>query len=394
MNVGERIILLVFIVCVAFIFYSYVIFPWILRILSSLRKKRDDLSPEGAVSYVSILIPVFNEGNVIGQKIQSVLDATHPSDKLEILVGSDASDDHTADEVRRLAGKHACIRLIEFSQRRGKPAVVNDLVREARHELLLLTDANVFFEKSVIERLLRPFEDPVVGLVGANILGRAVRADGISLQEQGYLARENVIKQQEGELWGCMMGPFGGCYAIRKKLYVPIPVQNLVDDFFVCMKVIGQNYKAINLLDAICYEDISNDIWQEYRRKARISAGNFQNLAIFKSFLLRPFSPAGFCFISHKVLRWFTPFLILLSLIALAKLASTHVLYAWLLTAEVLLLFTPLFDALLRKRGIHLGVLRYAAYFILMNIALLQGFFRYLNGIKSGVWTPTKRVEE
>jgi len=394
MNVGERVYLVLFLVCVAFIFYSYVLFPLFLRVLSSLRRKQAEAVSESPADSVSILIPVYNEGNIIAQKIQSVLDANYPNDRLEILVGSDASDDHTSEEVRRLAGAHPSIRLIEFRERRGKPAVVNDLVREARFDLLLLTDANVLFEKSVIERLLRSFGDQSVGLAGANILSKAVRDDGISRQEQGYLARENVIKQREGELWGCMMGPFGGCYAIRKNLYVPIPEQNLVDDFFVCMKVIEQKRKSINVLDAICYEDVSNDIWQEYRRKARISAGNFQNLAIFKSFLLRPFSPAGFCFISHKVLRWFTPFLIILSFISLGLLASSHELYAWLFAGEALLLVTPLLDTLMRRMGIHISALRYASYFILMNLALLQGFFRYLNGIQSGVWTPTKRVEE
>ena len=157
------------------------------------------------------------------------------------------------------------------------------------------------------------------------------------------------------------------------------------------MKVIEKKYYCINDLEAICYEAVSNDIRQEYLRKSRISAGNFQNLKKFHRFLFRPFTPAGFCFISHKFLRWVTPFLIIFSLISLIVLSFTNTIYLVLLVGEILLLVSPIIDFIAGKVGLHLRFLRFVSYFSYMNLALIRGFFRFLGGVESGVWTPTKR---
>ncbi|MBK9026309.1 MAG: hypothetical protein IPL69_20845 [Saprospiraceae bacterium] len=93
-----------------------------------------------------------------------------------------------------------------------------------------------------------------------------MKRDGISIQEKSYIERENLIKYWEGLIWGTMMGPFGGCYAIRKKLYTNVPQNFLVDDF-ISMKILEKGFHCLNDLDAICYEDVSNEAKQEYRRK-------------------------------------------------------------------------------------------------------------------------------
>ena len=86
-----------------------------------------------------------------------------------------------------------------------------------------------------------------------------------------------------------------------------------------------------------------------------------------------------------------TPFLILISLISLVMLSATGRFYFYLLMGEMVLLLSPLTDWYIRKAGIHLKLLRFVSYFSYMNLALLRGFFRFLGGIDSGVWNPTKR---
>ena len=82
-----------------------------------------------------------------------------------------------------------------------------------------------------------------------------------------------------------MMGAFGGCFAVRRACYHPAPAAFLVDDFYITMAVLRDGYQAINELDARCYEDVSDHLPEEFRRKARISAGNFQNLREFRRLL-------------------------------------------------------------------------------------------------------------
>ena len=47
-------------------------------------------------------------------------------------------------------------------------------------------------------------------------------------------------------MWGSMMGPFGGCFAMRMNLHSPVPKNFLVDDFYICMNIIRKGYKAVN----------------------------------------------------------------------------------------------------------------------------------------------------
>ena len=386
--------LLIFCLSVFFVFYSYILFPLILGILSSGKAfKHSKHQSNDDLPAISVVMAAFNEDKVIEEKIKGILKSNYPSHQLEIVIGSDASIDQTSAIVKRLAESDRRIRFFDFQERRGKPSVINELVAHANNPILILTDATVMFEPDTLTFLCRHFKAEEIGLVGANILNIGMKSDGISIQEKSYIERENLIKYQEGLIWGTMMGPFGGCYAIRKKLYTNVPQNFLVDDFFISMKILEKGFHCLNDLDAICYEDVSNEAKQEYRRKARVSAGNFQNLKEFSSLLLKPFSATGFCFISHKVLRWITPFFILFSMGSLAVLTvlGAHPVYPLLFLGELLLLISPLIDSILGKAGIHLKLLRFVSYFSLMNLALLQGFWRFINGIQSNIWTPTKR---
>lgn len=383
---------IVFFISVFLIVYTYVIFPSLLGFLTRIRvHTKKDFSHNDEFPGVSILIAVYNEELVINQKLESILNSDYPKGKLEIIVGSDASNDLTEGIVRSFVNDFPFIKFYQFPERRGKPSVINDLVSYSSYPIVILTDANVFFEKNLIGRLIRHFKNEQTGLVGANILNVGLKKDGISIQEKSYIERENVIKYREGILWGCMMGPFGGCYALRKELFEKVPAGFLVDDFFISMIVIEKRFQSINDLEAICYEDVSNDIFMEYKRKSRISAGNFQNLKRFSHFLLKPFTPPGFCFISHKFLRWMTPFFIVFSVLSLLILSIHNRIYFYLLIGEVILLLAPILDWLAVKCGIHWRFLRFVSYFSFMNLALMKGFIHFIKGINSGIWTPTKR---
>lgn len=378
-----------FCLSVFIVFYSYVLFPLLLRLLAG--KKSFVFKEPTSESGVSVLIAAFNEEGVIREKIRSVFASNYPPEKIEVLIGSDCSTDKTTEIISDLMVSESRIRLFDFKDRRGKPSVINDLVKEAKFPLVILTDANVYFEESTIRNLVRHFADDRVGLVGANILNVGMRNDGISIQEKSYIQRENLIKYREGLVWGTMMGPFGGCYMIRKNLYDDVPAESLVDDFYISMKILEKKFECRNDLDAICYEDVPNEIKEEFRRKARISAGNFQNLSRFKSFLLNPFSATGFCFISHKLIRWITPLFLFTSLFSLLFLIPYNSVFLFLFIGELLLLLAPLLDLLLKKIGLHFKLIRFIAYFSFMNFALVIGFINFRKGIKSGVWAPTKR---
>lgn len=341
---------------------------------------------------VAIVFAAYNEEAVMKEKLELSLKTTYPIEKLTVVIGSDASVDNTDAIVREFQKNHPNVKLKVFEGRTGKVEIINELVEDVNAEVLVMTDANVFFTESTIYELVKHYKNPKVGLVGGNILNVDIKKDGISGQEDTYLSQENKTKYREGVLWGTMMGAFGGVYSMRKSLYQKVPANFIVDDYFLTMVVIEQKYQAIIELNAVCYEHVSNKISEEFRRKTRISAGNFQNLNRFKRFI-NPFSGRGMAFISHKVLRWCGPFFIIGALICSGILALNIPLYRWIFFGQVGLITIPLIDLVLRKLKIHFVGFRFVSHFYAMNLALLLGFFKYVKGIKSSVWTPTDRTK-
>lgn len=371
------------------VFHSYVLFPFILYILTINKKlKFSELTEK---KEVTIIMSLYNEESVIAEKLDSILNSDYPLDKIKIIIGSDNSNDNTNEIVEAYAKKHQNIDFTAFTERQGKSNVINSMIDKSTSEILILSDANVFFDKNTISELVKPFSDPKVGLVDSHMKNTGLKKEGISIQEKSYISREVYIKHREGILWGTMMGPFGGCFAMRRELYSPVPKTFLVDDFYLCMKVLEKGYKAINNLDAVVYEDVSNNLSDEFRRKVRIATGNFQNLKEFKHFLWPPWTGWAFSFLSHKVLRWITPIFLILAWGINFYLAFLSNFYLVLFCLYNFVLLLPLIDFLLRKINIHNVFLRFITHFLSMNVALLTGMFRAMKGVKSNVWKPTKR---
>lgn len=374
------------------ILFSYILYPIIIKILALKKSTNKTIYPhiEKDLPFVSILISAYNEEKVIKEKIESIIKSNYPKDKLEVLIGSDASTDNTNELLKQHADKYPMLQCFIFDERQGKGNVINILYAKAKGEILIITDANVLFSELTIFELVKHYKNPKIGLVDSLIINTGLNKSGISIQEKTYLSREATIKNYEGKIWGTMMGPFGGCYSVRKNLYEKIPPNYLVDDFYINMIVLQKGYEAINELNAIVYEDVSNNPLIEFKRKIRIATGNFQNLAHFKKLLWPVYKGLGFSFLSHKVLRWLGPFFLICILLCSALLIKNHI-YLYLFYIICCVLIFTIIDFFLRLIGIHILLLRFISHFLSMNFALFIGYIRFLKGVNTNVWQPTKR---
>lgn len=378
--------------CFICLLHTYVLFPLILELLAKGKMQNENIFRlTDDLPTVSILLAVYNEEKVILEKLESTFRTNYPIEKIEFLIGSDSSTDATDSIIEEYQAKYRQIKLQRFEARTGKSGIINALAAQATNETLILTDANVFFREDTIYQLVKHYKDEKMGIVGGNILNTIYKKDGISRQEKTYLTRENKLKYQEGVLWGTMIGAFGGCYSIRRSLYAPVPPRFFMDDFYITMHVLEKGFYAVNELDAHCDEDVSNKISEEFRRKVRISIGNFQNLSRYKHLLWPPWSGLGFSFLSHKFLRWTGPFFILILLGCGYILAQTSDFYTVLFLCQLGSMALPILDAMFKSANIHVTLLRFASHFYLMNLALLVGFFKFLRGVESNIWRPTQR---
>ena len=382
-------LLIIILICSSFlILHTYVFYP-LFMILIYRNSNHNQLLfySDHELPSIAILIAAHNEEKVIEKKILSVFNTNYPSSKLKIFIGSDASTDRTDEIISNLTNTYSNIEFIKFKGRVGKISIINHLQSLCDESVLILSDANVIFKQNTIFELVKYFKDSNVGLVSANIIKESSNNDGISYQEKKYLNFENKIKASESYAFNFIMGAEGGCYAIRNNLFSKVPSNFIVDDFFITMQVLERkNYALLNNL-AICIEDVTSDISSEYRRKVRISSGNFQNLFFFKH-LLFDFSSICFAFWSHKVLRWLTPFFIFICLFSSVFLIPYHKFFIWISCIQLVLLLFPLFNYFFKFNNVFL---KFIAHFYLMNFALFEGFIKFIKGIKSSIWEPINR---
>ena len=382
-------LLIIILICSSFlILHTYVFYP-LFMILIYRNSNHNQLLfySDHELPSIAILIAAHNEEKVIEKKILSVFNTNYPSSKLKVFIGSDASTDRTDEIISNLTNTYSNIEFIKFKGRVGKISIINHLQSLCDESVLILSDANVIFKQNTIFELVKYFKDSNVGLVSANIIKESSNNDGISYQEKKYLNFENKIKASESYAFNFIMGAEGGCYAIRNNLFSKVPSNFIVDDFFITMQVLKRkNYALLNNL-AICIEDVTSDISSEYRRKVRISSGNFQNLFFFKH-LLFDFSSICFAFWSHKVLRWLTPFFIFICLFSSVFLIPYHKFFIWISCIQLLLLLFPLFNYFFKFNNVFL---KFIAHFYLMNFALFEGFIKFIKGIKSSIWEPINR---
>ncbi len=372
--------------------HSYLLYPFIINILA--RGKKENIityTREDDLPLVSIIMSVHNEEKVIEEKIKSIYETSYPTKKIELLIGSDRSTDRTNDICRSFKEKEDSIRFFPFDKRKGKPSVINQLYKKSNSDILILTDAKVYFTPDTIFELVKHFKNQKIDIVGGNIINQKIQKDGISVQEKAFMSREIQIKYNEGVIWGQTIGVYGAIYAIRKKEFTPIPNGFSVDDFYITMSVLKRKGKAIMEMNALTIEDVPNLISTEFRRKVRISAGNFQNLKAFFSCLIPPWSSLAFAFFSHKVVRWVGPIIILMIIISNFFLLNEGLLYDLSFFTILLLLTLPVIDLFLRKFNIHVVFLRFVTHFLTMNLALLIGLIKQLLGIKTYIWQPTRR---
>jgi cellulose synthase/poly-beta-1,6-N-acetylglucosamine synthase-like glycosyltransferase len=380
----------VFWACVAGVFYAYAGYPALLWVLSRLfGRRRLPPAEGGALPSVSLLVAAYNEEAEIEKRVQTALAMDYPREKLEIVIASDGSSDATADIVRSYAPRGA--RLLDYRQRRGKPAVLNTAFAEVHGDVVLLSDANTHIDAPALRRLVRWFRDPEVGVV----CGRLILTDPLTGRNADslYWKYETFLKKCEGRLGG-LLGANGAIYAIRRHLFAPLPPDTIVDDFVLPLQAKLRTGCAI-VYDpsAVAREETPAAIGAEFQRRSRIGAGGFQSIARLWPLLSPRHGWTAFTFLSHKVLRWLCPFLLLGMLASNACLLDRPA-YRWALLGQAGFYLVSLLAGLVPARFRLLKPLRLATMFTGMNAALLVGCWRWLKGNQKAAWKRTARLAE
>jgi len=361
--------------------YAYLGYPALIGAWAMLRPH-----PNGAgasLPTVTIVVVAHNEAGRIGARIENLLAIDYPRGSLEILIVSDGSTDATA--VRARAGEPAGMRVIAFQARRGKPAVLNDIVPRSRGDIVVLADARQRFDPGAVRALVAHFADPEVGAVSGDlILTDPGPGTTVGKGVGAYRRYESFVRLCESRI-GSTVGATGAIYAIRRNLFMPLPEDTILDDVLLPMRIARRGYRVLFEPAARAFDRAPATAREEFGRKARTLAGNFQ-LFSRETWLLNPLGNRLWLqTVSHKGLRLLGPGLLL------AALTSNLVLidrpgYRLALLGQATFYAGALLGGLLRGTGKVRSLISLPYTFCLVNGAALVGAFRFLAARQRVTW--------
>lgn len=383
---------IIFWIGVITLIYTYLGYPIFLITLNKLLHPK--YFPDEATSCfpsVSILIAAYNEEKVIRCKIENCLRLDYPAELLDIWIASDGSLDNTNRIVQEYASKDNRIHLIEFP-RTGKSDVINKTMPHIQSEIVVFSDANTEYVTDAIRNLVKYFSSADIGCVCGRLIYR--NPDGvISGKGEGFYWRyETFLKKLESKI-GYVAGANGAIYAIRRGLFENLPAKTINDDFTISMQIVKKGLKSIYAEDAIAYEDVATTLENEFKRHVRDGTGHY--IAVFHLMgLLNPLlGIRSVIYWSHRILRWFAPFiLILLFIINIILLYYSNAFYKALFIPHFLFyLFAVIGLTVIKNK--RLPFFMYIPfYFCNLNLALLLGFFKVIIGKQKTTWERTERI--
>jgi cellulose synthase/poly-beta-1,6-N-acetylglucosamine synthase-like glycosyltransferase len=334
---------------------------------------------------ITLIISAYNEQVVIARKLENALAVDYPRELLEVIVVADGSNDRTCEIVQQYASRG--IRLLHQPERRGKIAAMNRAAPFASGAVLVFSDADAMLEPQSIRALAANLADPRVACVGGV---KRIRSDA-SVQAKGesaYWRYEAYLKKLDSTI-NTAIGAIGELFAIRRELWRPMDEDLLIEDFVVTMRLVERGWRVVYEPRAITWEDASPSLRGEWRRRVRMAAGGFQAIGRLKGMLnpLRGF--AAIQYISHKVLRWLSPFFMLAAFVANVGLMHLEF-YRWLLVAQIAFYALALLGFILQQCRIRIWLLQIPFYFCFANATSLAGFWRYVTGSQPVTWEKAR----
>ncbi|MDN3652425.1 glycosyltransferase family 2 protein [Thalassotalea ponticola] len=364
------------------IVYGYFIYPAVLYYIS----QRYGNEPQSTQHYpdVAVVIAAFNEQQSIADRVKNLQALQYPG-KLTFYIGSDGSTDDTNAILASFTDPR--LRVFAFAENRGKISVLNDLIDQVEQEVVVFSDANTEFAIDAVTELVSGLVDGVGAVCGK--LHLYSKQDNEN-QDGLYWRYENFLKFHESRL-GSLLGANGAIYALRKSLYQPLAKDTVVDDFTIVMNVKKQGYKVIYRALASAREEVAPTLNDEFGRRVRIGLGNYRALHQCRWALAPKYGILAWCFWSHKVVRWFIPHLLILLLLSNLFLLE-HGVFKLFLTAQIAFYLIAWLGMIKLKHNKKLSRIQaIITFFVLMNLALLKGFYQFCFVKKQGSWQRTAR---
>jgi glycosyltransferase involved in cell wall biosynthesis len=362
---------IVFLISMAGLFYTYAGYPALMGLLARLRPRPWTARP--ITPGVSVVLAVHNGVALLPRQIEHLLGLDYPNIE-QIIIVSDGSTDGTAQLLARQDDPRLVTLILK--EHSGKAVAVNAGMERATAELILFVDIRPEIAPGAIQQLVSNFADPRVGCVAGELVLRQDCHDATSAAVSGiYWRYEKWIRTSES-IVASPVGVYGGFYAIRRALAVPQPDGMILDDMFQPLAIIRQGYRSVLDPRAYVYDTWPKKIKDEFHRKVRTLAGNFQ-LFYLAPWTLSPRNPVFFQLFSHKVMRLAAPYLLVLLLASTLALSGSSLLYAAFAAVQIFGWALALAALRYRVPVLH-RVAAPASALLVLEAAAVVGLYKFL----------------
>ncbi|QOD92033.1 glycosyltransferase family 2 protein [Lysobacter sp. CW239] len=381
---------LIFWLCIAMVAYAYAGYPLLVALLARYRGStplRQGLTLESAPSKITpleciaadsnagndthwpppltVVVAACNEEARIAGRVRDVLAQDYPADRLWVHVVSDGSTDRTA-QAADIGDPRVTVRSLPGNV--GKAAALNAALTGVDTGLVAFTDARQRFAPGALRHLVAAFADPAVGGISGELM-IAPHAHDPRLESVGlYWRMEKSLRANEARL-GWLHGVSGSIHALRRELFRPLPAGTVLDDMWLPLQVLLGGHRIWMERDAIAWDSPSGQPREEFQRKLRTLAGNWQLLARLPVLIHPSRNPVFFAWFSHKFLRLLVPWALLMALVASAL--APGPLYRGLFLAQLLAYAWAIAGLRLPRLAARIPLLPTAGTFLMLNLAAL-----------------------
>ena len=382
-----QVIEILFWIGIGIVFYTYLGYGIVLYLMVKIKelfvKPRLPRLPE-TLPEATLLIAAYNEEAIVASKMVNCRQLDYPADKLRLVWITDGSNDNTNERLK----EYPEVTVLYQPRRQGKTAALNRAL-----PYVIFTDANTMLNKGAIKEIIRQFSDPRVGCVAGEKRVEIQAEQGATAGEGIYWKYESALKRLDYRLYSAV-GAAGELFAIRTSLFEQMPLDTLLDDFILSLRIAMRGYKIAYSKEAYALESASLNMREEEKRKVRISAGGLQSVWRLRGLLnMFRYGILSFQYISHRVLRWTLTPVVLFALLPLNLLLACtgHTLYTVILALQLAFYLLGYLGYKMEKRNIRNKLLFIPYYFLFMNINVIRGYSYLAKHKGTGAWEKAKR---
>ncbi|MDR0372305.1 MAG: glycosyltransferase [Nitrososphaerota archaeon] len=325
---------------------------------------------------VAILIPVYNEQEIIHLKLENLSKVIYPPDKMEIILVNDFSSDNTLKIAHNYISEHPLPKITVFNSKEhlGKTGCLNQALKTIQSDIVIISDADCFWPADILQKALCYLSDPTVGAITARELLLNPGDTWVTLGEQFYDSTIQSIRIGESKLHSTLF--FQGGFAAYKRSMLK-EFNHTTDDSGTALDIIQNNKRAL-LIPEIGFFTISPTLWRDKVSVKIRRANHLQRLwarclrLLFQGKLAIPKGIA----VPEIFLHLFNPLLLIVLAVLTAAVMVVYPLMALIIVAGLCLIF-----AVKKTRTTALELIQ-------NNLILLTALSSFVTNRKFMFWKP------